>query len=195
MIEVIERALDARTIEVSLSRGGAPLSSREVLDGWVGGDEVRAATLRSIARAPFAALFFEVAPLAASTLDAPYRHVLVDAPRLASVEASADAFAAYLGDEDVAAFDNLGGDARLVAPAPSDGAPREAYAHLAACVRAAPAAQLHALFARAGLEARAALERWPVVWVSTSGLGVSWLHVRVERRPKYYAHAPYRVAP
>ena len=29
-------------------------------------------------------------------------------------------------------------------------------------------------------------------WVSTSGLGVSWLHVRLDRLPKYYTHAPYR---
>ena len=70
-VELIERACDAGTIEVSLARAGAPLSSREVIDGWAGDGEVRAATLRSIARAPFEALFFEVAPLAESTLDAP----------------------------------------------------------------------------------------------------------------------------
>jgi hypothetical protein len=29
-------------------------------------------------------------------------------------------------------------------------------------------------------------------WLSTSGLGVFWLHVRLDQRPKYYAHTPYR---
>jgi hypothetical protein len=33
------------------------------------------------------------------------------------------------------------------------------------------------------------------LWVSTSGLGVSWLHLRFDRRPKYYTHAPYRLSP
>jgi hypothetical protein len=30
------------------------------------------------------------------------------------------------------------------------------------------------------------------LWLSTSGLGVAWLHVRLDERPKYYTHAPYR---
>ncbi len=29
------------------------------------------------------------------------------------------------------------------------------------------------------------------VWVSTSGDGVSWLHLRIDTRPKYYQHAAY----
>jgi len=31
------------------------------------------------------------------------------------------------------------------------------------------------------------------VWLSTAGGGVSWLHVRLDDRPKYYHHAAYRV--
>ena len=33
------------------------------------------------------------------------------------------------------------------------------------------------------------------VWLSTAGAGVSWLHVRLDDRPKYYGHAPYRRTP
>ena len=29
-------------------------------------------------------------------------------------------------------------------------------------------------------------------WVSTEGSGVAWLHARLDARPKYYHHAPYR---
>jgi hypothetical protein len=29
------------------------------------------------------------------------------------------------------------------------------------------------------------------VWVSTAGLGVHWLHVRLDDRPKYYRHRPF----
>jgi hypothetical protein len=31
------------------------------------------------------------------------------------------------------------------------------------------------------------------VWLSTAGLGVSWLHVRLDSRPKYYRHVPYKL--
>jgi hypothetical protein len=33
------------------------------------------------------------------------------------------------------------------------------------------------------------------VWLGTAGAGVSWLHVRLDDRPKYYGHAPYRDRP
>ena len=32
------------------------------------------------------------------------------------------------------------------------------------------------------------------IWLSTSGLGVYWLHVRLDTRPKYYQYAPYRAS-
>lgn len=28
-------------------------------------------------------------------------------------------------------------------------------------------------------------------WLSTAGMGVSWLHIRLDERPKYYRHGPY----
>jgi hypothetical protein len=33
------------------------------------------------------------------------------------------------------------------------------------------------------------------VWLSTAGAGVAWLHVRLDDRPKYYGHGPYRQRP
>jgi hypothetical protein len=33
------------------------------------------------------------------------------------------------------------------------------------------------------------------LWISTSGLGVYWLHVRLDARPKYYTYAPFRQWP
>jgi hypothetical protein len=30
------------------------------------------------------------------------------------------------------------------------------------------------------------------IYISTSGMGVSWLHVRIDSRPKYYNYEPYK---
>jgi hypothetical protein len=30
------------------------------------------------------------------------------------------------------------------------------------------------------------------LYVSTAGMGVSWLHVRVDPRPKYYSYKPFK---
>ena len=106
--------------------------------------------------------------------------------------------------EEVATFQNLGGDAVLVAPCPPAesaaaggiGDAATEYGHLARFVRAAPLRTAHALL-RAG--AAATLRRVESgdrpVWLSTSGAGVPWLHVRIDSSPKYYQHLPYRATP
>lgn len=92
-------------------------------------------------------------------------------------------------DDGVVSFANLGGDATLVVP--SSRGPDENYGHLAAFVRGAPRDQVRSLWRRVGQVASEGLGRSPV-WISTAGGGVAWLHVRFDRRPKYYGHAPYR---
>ncbi|MCA9607831.1 MAG: hypothetical protein KC619_19615 [Myxococcales bacterium] len=191
-VSVESVALDARTLEQRLTREGRPLSFADVLEGWRTDPAVRRATVAAIAEAPYEALFWETAPWVRGRLDAPYRQVVVNAPPLARVAPDPEAFSAHFGAEDVVAFDNLGGDARLVVPCPRAG--DRTYTHLAAAVRGAPAAQIDGLLARVGTELEGRLEDRDVVWVSTSGLGVYWVHVRLDDRPKYYSHAPYRAA-
>jgi hypothetical protein len=96
----------------------------------------------------------------------------------------------------VVSFPNLGGDARLVVPTPQPGTPAPTYAHLARFCRQAPVAQLAALWRAVGTEV---LAWWAgttaPLWLSTSGLGVGWLHVRLDSRPKYYSYQPFRALP
>jgi len=80
----------------------------------------------------------------------------------------------------------------LVVPRPL-GQP-SAYGHIASFVREAPEAQKHLLWRLVGSLMEHQLGRDPV-WLSTAGAGVSWLHVRMDQRPKYYGHAPYRRHP
>jgi hypothetical protein len=86
-------------------------------------------------------------------------------------------------------FPNLGDDAFLVAPCPRT--PLAAYPHLAAFARHAPDAQQHALWQAVSGALSRRLDQRPL-WLSTSGLGVAWLHVRLDLRPKYYTFGPYR---
>jgi hypothetical protein len=119
--------------------------------------------------------------------------VLLDSPGLAR-DPDAGAFAEHFsgaGAGGVVEFPNLGRDAILVVPCP-DG-PLSAYSHLAAFVRQAPEPQKHALWAAVGAAMQRRLGGKPV-WLSTAGAGVSWLHVRLDDRPKYYGHWPYQKA-
>ena len=77
----------------------------------------------------------------------------------------------------------------MVVPRPI--AEPSAYGHLAAFVRGAPEAQRHALWQMVGESMARRIGAKPV-WLSTAGAGVSWLHVRLDDRPKYYGFGPYR---
>lgn len=163
--------------------------------GWREDPDARAALTRELAGHPGVAFAWETAPSSAATRDAPFAQEIVEVAALEGVPADPRPFARHLeGDGPIAVFDNLGGDARLIAPRPID--PGADHAHLAAFIRSAPAEQIDALWRAVG---EAIAERWAgseaPLWVSTAGLGVSWLHVRLDSRPKYYRHRPFRAAP
>lgn len=70
----------------------------------------------------------------------------------------------------------------------------DAFAYLAAFSRSAPLAQQHDFWQRVGLAVVNGVGELPS-WASTSGLGVYWLHVRLDARPKYYTFRPYAIWP
>jgi hypothetical protein len=151
--------------------------------------------LRTLADAPFEAFFWETPPTTRAHQARELEWALVSSPALATIQADASDFQDRFDaspDAAALAFPNLGGDAMLVVPAPRG--PHEHYAHLAAFVRHAPAAQADALVRKLAAAIEARLSAAPL-WVSTAGLGVSWLHLRLDSRPKYYRHEPYKRAP
>ncbi len=100
-----------------------------------------------------------------------------------------NAFAEHFDDTAVVSFPNLGRNAILVVPCPvSD---PQIYGHLAEFTRNAPLNQQH-VFWKTIAETMASRVDTQPVWLSTAGMGVSWLHVRLDDRPKYYAHDEYR---
>lgn len=166
-------------------------SYAQVLRGWAESPEFRAVFIDALRQAPFDAFFWETPPVWRSTTGRPFEFVLEDSPALARRAADPAAFAREFAATHArtAVFQNLGGDAVLVAPCP--GTADNVCAHLAAFARGAPAAQAHDFWRTVGATLEAYLGDRPI-WLSTSGLGVAWLHVRLDARPKYYTHAPYR---
>jgi hypothetical protein len=162
----------------------------EFLDALVGDAGFRTALTDALASLPFAALRWETPMMTNDTLEEEFEAVVVDSPSLERRQdpsAFEDQFAAH--DEDVLTVPNLRGDAMLVIPRPLTEA--RCYCHLASFLRGAPEAQTHALWVAVGLAVRDRVGSKPM-WLSTAGGGVPWLHVRLDNRPKYYAHGPYR---
>lgn len=100
------------------------------------------------------AFYFEAPAFTADTLDLPFEFVLVDAPSFPSMHADGTPFESHLSPlrhcSTVAVFDNLGGDARLIAPAHASGIPAQTYPHIAPFVRGAPEKQIDFLWRRVG---------------------------------------------
>jgi hypothetical protein len=173
------------------TRDGLPLSLGAVLAGLADDPALRAALADRLRAVAHPAFCWELPALTPAALDRPFECAFVDSPALARVVADPEPFREHFSDAPVAAFESLGRDAFLLAPSPR--ADDAVYAHLATFVRGAPASQVDALFAAVGLAVRARLGPRPL-WLSTAGLGVSWLHVRLDTRPKYFRTERYRVA-
>lgn len=171
--------------------GVKTLSCREVCDLWRREAGFAIFFSATLAAMPFDAFLWEVRPITMASVDERFECVIVDSPALSGVTADSDPFGTQLDAahsmDDIATFGNLGGDALLIAPC----AGSLTYAHLAVFVRQAPEQTQYNFWSRVGSALVSQLGSAPV-WLSTSGLGVHWLHVRLDRYPKYYTYMPYR---
>jgi hypothetical protein len=184
---------EGRVSRFRLLCNGAPLSWSDVIDGWQRNHSFRSFFISILIDAPFSAYFWETPPLTDATINREFEFVLVDSPRLAGIytdrQAFADQFAAARPDVSVIEFSNLGGDATLIVPCGTG--PLSAYSQISTFARTAPADQQHQLWTQVGATLEQQLTAQPI-WLSTSGLGVYWIHIRIDSVPKYYTHAPYR---
>ena len=88
---------------------------------------------------------------------------------------------------DIAVFPNLSGDTQLVVPKPLASTNLMAYSHFANFLRYGEKSQILSLWSHVGNEMKRLLTSAnSKVYFSTSGLGVSYLHVRLSKIPKYY---------
>ncbi len=180
--------LEGRTLRM---RPAEPLTVEQVLHALRDDPAFRSGWNDALASLSFSAFRWETPVTTAETLGDPFEAVVVDSPSLGRPQ-SPSAFAELFDvepDRDVITAPNLGGDALMIIPSPRSDAP--CYGHLATFVRGAPPEQRDSLWKAVAVASLGRVGDRPV-WLSTAGGGVPWLHVRLDDRPKYYAHAPYR---
>lgn len=142
------------------------------------GSEFMSRFLLHLQRVPYADCYLEMSK---ATPDQPFSFKVINAKgALKAKSADRTAYDEHCsGSARVSVFKNLDGDALLVIPCDKD----KDYGHLVSFTASAPK-QLQIelwreVFAIVKRDAQAA-------YVSTHGLGVPWLHVRIESTPKYY---------
>lgn len=175
-----------------LADAGGELSFRQVFLHWRTNEEFRAFWSASLRGVPFDSYCWECPPVTSKNSARAFECVFVSSPLLAKTRPDPDAFAEYFRlDCRVVTFESLGKDALLVAPCPETQGGN--FAHLSQFVATACEAHISALWKGVGEALEGRVGASPT-WLSTAGLGVSWLHVRLDTRPKYYRHAPYKSA-
>jgi hypothetical protein len=171
--------------------GSGELTFGQLFSYWRTDEKFRTWWSASLGRVSYAAYCWECPPVTAGSLNRPFECVFVSSPLLAQIAPDPAPFVEHFrGDREVVTFESLGRDALLVAPCPETGARN--FAHLASFIASASQSRKDAIWRAVGeaLEKRLGVR---ATWLSTAGLGVAWLHVRLDSRPKYYRHAPYKL--
>jgi hypothetical protein len=137
------------------------------------------------------AFFWELPALSLNSIHRDSEFVLLDAPALKARAQDQRPFNEHFAanEHDISVFTSLGGDAQLIAPCPTTDI--ACYSHLAVFIRQAPVLQRQHFWHAAAATALELMSDKPR-WLSTSGLGVSWLHARLDQKPKYFQHKPYK---
>ncbi|MCR9199026.1 MAG: hypothetical protein NXI04_10305 [Planctomycetaceae bacterium] len=184
--------ISSRVQRYTLEQQGRPLTFVDLIDRWSFDPAFCCEFTKLLAASPFSAFRWEMPALTPTSRLAPAEFVVIDTPAFARRRSDRQTFAEKFDsarNEGVVAFANLSGDAQMVVPSPL--APADDFGHIAAFLRTATTAQTNAFWRTiGGLMSQYTGD--PPVWLNTAGGGVAWLHVRLDSRPKYYHHTPYR---
>jgi len=142
----------------------------------------------------YPAFFFETKGTSSkSAAEKQFEFVLVNSPELHKFCERPDphAFAEHLqclpNEATCCSFKSLGGDAILVAPRSNKEDTSELiYSNLGVFLQGASDIEIEQFWRLVGEKYKYSLLSDKSVWLSTSGLGVAWLHMRIDSRPKYY---------
>ncbi len=185
-----EELHNLHSTRIVITKNSSSVSYATVLQAWQHDVIFREFFIQLLSSLPFSAFRWETPPVTNTTINRPFECVIIDSPSLARVP-DRQTFSPYFNaEQSVVAFLNLGQDAMLVTPCPTNSACD--YGHLGAFIQNAPLSQQHALWAAVGDAMAQRINDDQPVWLSTAGGGVAWLHIRLDSYPKYYHHIPYR---
>jgi len=179
---------NGRVQKFELMSDDAPIPFADVITLWRTDPDFRSFFIALLADSSFSAFRWETPPITSANADRDFEFVLMRSDAL-DRPVDISAFASHFTDNGVETFPNLGGDAVMVVPCPVASA--SIYGHLASFIRNAPESQVHQLWQSVGAAMQERINDQPV-WLNTAGMGVSWLHVRLDSRPKYYGFLPFK---
>jgi hypothetical protein len=182
-----------KSVLLQLQENGHPLSFATVIKYWKERAPFREFYTATLLKHGGNGCFWEHPRLNQSTADQASECVITQTDAFSQRTANFRPFAqAVSPGKSISIFPNLSGNALLAVPNQSEES-RFNGRDLISFLQTAPTDLVHGLWKAIGVETTTAIEtEAPFHYLSTHGLGVLWLHVRLEKRPKYYHHRPYR---
>ncbi|MDR8392391.1 hypothetical protein NC796_14655 [Aliifodinibius sp. S!AR15-10] len=190
MWSFIDKVSSDSVIRFSIEEDGVPLQNREFLELLKDSAKFRTFYNHRLAQSGLEAFFWENKPMTRYNQDEPYECTLVNSNYLAGKSPQPGTFRQYYKTgESIVTFPNLGRDALLVVPCPT--MEEDCYTHLGNFVRSGGQEQIDDFWRVTANKMMVSLGNEPK-WLSTSGLGVFWLHARIDSTPKYYQTEKYK---
>jgi hypothetical protein len=185
--------LTVKSSLLQLQENGQFLSFADVIKRWQNSGIFREFYTATLLKHGENGCFWEHPKLNKSTVDQPYECVITQTDAFSKRTANFRPFArAVSPGKRISIFPNLSGEALLVVPNPPDKISFNGR-DLISFHQTAPIDLVHDLWKNIGQEtAKAIAANAPFQYLSTHGLGVLWLHIRLEQSPKYYHHRPYK---
>lgn len=178
--------ITADTIKVFIQQDNRILTYQQVIKLWKTNTSFIDFFITILKNIDFQAYFWETPVL--TTKSQAFQCVFIESQALAQMSMDMVSFQQYfLLDKWVVSFENLRKDATLVTPCPYQ---KNNYTHLKLFSQFAPKIQQYILWQQIAILLENNITR--PIWLNTSGLGVGWLHVRLDLKPKYYKFLEYR---
>ena len=122
-----------------------------------------------------------------SKKDLPYKEEFLEDERFLNKKQDLKTFEEKFKKEKYAvSFSNLSGDTILVVPVPRKG---KRFTNMFYFMNNASEIQKKKLWEKVAEQAKEFLKTNEKIWISTHGLGVNYLHVRICNNPKYYENS------
>ena len=190
MWDIFEIESTEQNVKFGILKDDEAISNREFLELLRNSESFRDYYNSFLADSDFEAFFWENKPMTDETLDQDYECNIINTDFLAGRSPDSETFSQYFKKNAyVVTFPNLANDAELIVPCPIN--TDIAYTHIGNFVRKAGNEQIDKLWQMTGSETLKAIGSKPK-WLSTSGLGVYWLHIRIDTIPKYYQTSEYK---
>jgi len=186
------QTLNNTTQKYSILEDDKVMSFKSIISYWKSNYQFRNYYNQVLNSISFNAYFWEHPPFSRSCINQQYEFVVTESKLLDNYPADPTPFESYFHqDKKIVSFLNLGKDALLVVPCPIE--KPMTYMHLGNFCRHATQLQMNAFWKLVGNSCINQLSH-KQVWLNTAGLGVFWLHVRLDTTPKYYKYYPYKIS-